>query len=194
MRPALRQPVLRAATAPVSCRFLTASRWLLAPQPSFKAQQAAVQHTYQPHERGTFASLEAGQDSLPALERQRSPPRSSRAPRTDSTSPFRVFAADGHPTLSSPSMSPEADPSPKDAAKNAATEEWRRSRPHEDYLLSHPVYTQEELDAIQIIERPPTCTSDRVAKWMVKTSRAVFDFVTGYKVGLPISAIQDSRA
>ncbi|KWU43531.1 alternative oxidase, partial [Rhodotorula sp. JG-1b] len=50
-----------------------------------------------------------------------------------------------------------------------------------DWVLAHPVYTQEELDAIQIVERPPENMTDRLAKWMVKAARAGFDLVTGYK-------------
>ncbi|GAA5977171.1 hypothetical protein JCM10908_004883 [Rhodotorula pacifica] len=101
---------------------------------------------------------------------------------------FELHGRDGHPSLSSPSMPASANPSPSDASPTLATAEWRRSRPHEDYLLSHPVYTQEELDAIQIVERPPENMTDRLAKWMVKTARTGFDLVTGYKHSDPDAA------
>ena len=96
--------------------------------------------------------------------------------------PSSLIIADGHPAVSSPTLPATTNASPSDAAPNAATTEWRLSRPHEDWVLAHPVYTQEELDAIQIVERPPENMTDRLAKWMVKAARAGFDLVTGYKV------------
>lgn len=100
---------------------------------------------------------------------------------------------DGHPALSSPSLPANAKADQADASPNPATTEWRRSRPHEDWVLSHPVYTQEELDSIQIVERPPEGTSDKIAMWLVKTSRAGFDFVTGYRHADPEAAREAAR-
>ncbi|POY74456.1 hypothetical protein BMF94_2454 [Rhodotorula taiwanensis] len=106
---------------------------------------------------------------------------------------FELHGRDGHPALSSPSLPASAKADQADASPNPATTEWRRSRPHEDWVLSHPVYTQEELDSIQIVERPPEGTSDKIARWLVKTSRAGFDFVTGYRHADPEAAREAAR-
>ncbi|GAA5867558.1 hypothetical protein JCM3774_003877 [Rhodotorula dairenensis] len=115
-------------------------------------------------------------------------PQPSLKQRQELQRSFEPHGRDGHPALASPSMPASAPASPSDASPNLATAEWRLSRPHEDWVLSHPVYTQEELDAIQIVERPPQNMTDRLARWMVKFARAGFDLVTGYKHSDPDAA------
>ncbi|GAA5998393.1 hypothetical protein JCM5350_008361 [Sporobolomyces pararoseus] len=74
--------------------------------------------------------------------------------------------------------------SPTSSPSSPATIEstWKGpSRPHEQYLLSHPVYTQKDLESIKVIYLPPKTLGDRVARFLVNFSRKSFDFVTGYK-------------
>lgn len=167
LRPALNRSsaiALRRATTPACCRNFTSSTWLLSPQPSLKLHEE-LQRSFEPHGRGA-SLLRTG--FLPGRE--------------PSLLTHSSSSVDGHPAVSSPTLPATTNASPSDAAPNAATTEWRLSRPHEDWVLAHPVYTQEELDAIQIVERPPENMTDRLAKWMVKAARAGFDLVTGYKV------------
>ncbi|KAF9267515.1 mitochondrial alternative oxidase [Marasmius fiardii PR-910] len=50
-----------------------------------------------------------------------------------------------------------------------------------DWVLFHPVYSPEELKAVEVLHRDATCFSDRMAANLVKLSRWGYDFVTGYK-------------
>ncbi|GAA5822847.1 hypothetical protein JCM3770_003197 [Rhodotorula araucariae] len=60
-------------------------------------------------------------------------------------------------------------------------EGWQPSRPHEAYLMAYPVYSKAELDAIKVIHYEPRTLADKWARWLVKTARWGFDFVSGYK-------------
>src|SRR4051812_21121367 len=50
-----------------------------------------------------------------------------------------------------------------------------------DWVLFHPVYTPEEVRSVKVIHRKAGHISDYIARGLVKTSRATFDLVTGYK-------------
>ncbi|KAL0064691.1 inducible alternative oxidase 2 [Marasmius tenuissimus] len=50
-----------------------------------------------------------------------------------------------------------------------------------DWVLFHPVYTPEELKAVEVLHREATCFSDRAAASLVKLSRWGYDFFTGYR-------------
>ncbi|KAK4330130.1 Alternative oxidase [Rhodotorula toruloides] len=49
-------------------------------------------------------------------------------------------------------------PAPKD--------EWKHSRPHEDWVLSHPVYQREDLEKVQVVHFEPKTLGDRLAYMM----------------------------
>lgn len=50
-----------------------------------------------------------------------------------------------------------------------------------DWVLFHPVYSDDELKAVQVVHRQPSTFSDKVARGLVKFARASFDWVSGYK-------------
>lgn len=52
---------------------------------------------------------------------------------------------------------------------------------HGDWVLFHPVYTPEELRAVEVLHRQPQTFSDKVALNLVKLCRWGFDFASGYK-------------
>jgi len=50
-----------------------------------------------------------------------------------------------------------------------------------DWVLFHPVYTQEELKAVEVLHRNARTSSDKVAYGLVRLARLGFDLVSGYK-------------
>ncbi|KAF9481183.1 alternative oxidase [Pholiota conissans] len=50
-----------------------------------------------------------------------------------------------------------------------------------DWVLFHPVYSKEELKAVQVLHREGKTVGDKVAYGLVKLARKIFDFVSGYK-------------
>ncbi|KAF9013460.1 alternative oxidase [Cyathus striatus] len=50
-----------------------------------------------------------------------------------------------------------------------------------DWVLFHPVYTQDELKAVQVLHRESMTFSDKLAYGLVKFARTMFDLVSGYK-------------
>ncbi|KXN88209.1 Alternative oxidase, mitochondrial, partial [Leucoagaricus sp. SymC.cos] len=50
-----------------------------------------------------------------------------------------------------------------------------------DWVLFHPVYSSEELKAVQVLHRESRKMSDKVAHGLVKFARTMFDWVSGYK-------------
>ncbi|KAE9404009.1 mitochondrial alternative oxidase [Gymnopus androsaceus JB14] len=52
---------------------------------------------------------------------------------------------------------------------------------HGDWVLFHPVYSPEELKAVEVLRRDATCLSDKVAAGLVQFARWGYDLVTGYK-------------
>ncbi|GJE98288.1 alternative oxidase [Phanerochaete sordida] len=50
-----------------------------------------------------------------------------------------------------------------------------------DWVLFHPVYSDEELKAVKVVHRDPTTLPDKVARALVRFARRSFDFVSGYK-------------
>jgi hypothetical protein len=50
-----------------------------------------------------------------------------------------------------------------------------------DWVLFHPVYTQEELASVRVLHKDAANWGDRVALGLVRLARAIFDFASGYK-------------
>ena len=50
-----------------------------------------------------------------------------------------------------------------------------------DWVLFHPVYTPDELKAVEVVHHEPRKASDRMARGLVWTARKMFDIVSGYK-------------
>ena len=58
-----------------------------------------------------------------------------------------------------------------------------KSRPkYEDYTMPHAIWTREELDNIQITHKPPERRADKLAYFIVRTMRTVWDVSTGYSI------------
>ncbi|EIW70611.1 hypothetical protein TREMEDRAFT_28860 [Tremella mesenterica DSM 1558] len=53
------------------------------------------------------------------------------------------------------------------------------------WTMMNPIYTEEELDCVQIVHRPTVTIGDKLAHGSVTLIRRIFDWVTGYKA-LPI--------
>ncbi|KAF5382520.1 hypothetical protein D9615_002956 [Tricholomella constricta] len=50
-----------------------------------------------------------------------------------------------------------------------------------DWVLFHPVYTQEELKAVEVLHHEAKTFSDKLAAGLVKFARSLFDLASGYK-------------
>ncbi|KZT17491.1 alternative oxidase [Neolentinus lepideus HHB14362 ss-1] len=50
-----------------------------------------------------------------------------------------------------------------------------------DWVLFHPVYTADELKAVEIVHNKATTFSDKIAHGLVTYTRKLFDLVSGYK-------------
>ncbi|KAJ3717038.1 alternative oxidase [Lentinula raphanica] len=73
------------------------------------------------------------------------------------------------PSLPVTAVSPGADVSHQNTAN------------HGDWVLFHPVYTPEELKAVEVLHREATCFSDKLAANLVKLCRWGYDLVSRYK-------------
>lgn len=69
---------------------------------------------------------------------------------------------------------------------SAAYEKHPGKKAHEDgqqeghdYLLMHPVYTEDELE-VEVTHRQPTTLGDKTAYGAMRTMRVLFDLMTGY--------------
>jgi hypothetical protein len=132
------------------------------------------------------------------------------------------FAAQEYPKTSTPSSPSEPtrsfQPHFADASQavSRSAEEWKSSRPHEQWVMSHPgsstfshirlrfpppretvgadfafssvVYKPDDLN-VDIVHLEPKNASDRLAYALVRLARWGFDFVSGYKVRFPLFAL-----
>jgi len=57
----------------------------------------------------------------------------------------------------------------------------------EDYMLSHAVYSPEEVNKVQVTHLPPESVSDKVALAGINLLRRTFDLATGYAADRPFS-------
>ncbi|KAK4050970.1 inducible alternative oxidase 2 [Microbotryomycetes sp. JL201] len=73
---------------------------------------------------------------------------------------------------------------------DAKTATWKHSRPHEDWVMRHAVYTPEDTQTVKVVRAPLNTPSDKLAAGLVKLSRRLFDFVTRYKHASPEAAIE----
>ncbi|GAA5944101.1 hypothetical protein JCM1841_002990, partial [Sporobolomyces salmonicolor] len=76
-------------------------------------------------------------------------------------------------------------PSDVPAPSGNAPEDRKPSRPHEQWLISHPVYSPSDLEATTVVHLEPKTFGDKVARFLVWFARKGFDFVTGYKHATP---------
>lgn len=49
------------------------------------------------------------------------------------------------------------------------------------WTMMNPIYTPQELESVQVVHRPETSASDKVAHALVKLCRKLFDFFSGYR-------------
>ncbi|GAA6031245.1 hypothetical protein JCM8097_005565 [Rhodosporidiobolus ruineniae] len=80
----------------------------------------------------------------------------------------------------------DATPAAQQAAQQQVAE-WKNSRPHENWVMHHPVYSEEELK-VDIVHVDPKTAGDKVAYFLVWFARKGFDFVSGYKHASPEAA------
>ncbi|PPR03758.1 hypothetical protein CVT26_005798 [Gymnopilus dilepis] len=52
---------------------------------------------------------------------------------------------------------------------------------HGDWVLFHPVYSKDELTAVEVLHREPKTFSDKLAHGLVRLARRIFDWVVRYK-------------
>jgi len=63
----------------------------------------------------------------------------------------------------------------------------------EDYVLPHPIWTEEEVESVHVTHRKPKGVTDRLAYGSVWMMRTVFDLLSGYKVQ-KMTGVMDERA
>ncbi|KAG5650959.1 hypothetical protein H0H81_010397 [Sphagnurus paluster] len=67
-----------------------------------------------------------------------------------------------------------------------------------DWVLFHPVYTQDEIKAVQVLHHDAKNLADKLSYGLVKLARSMFDFVSGYKhVTIPLGdkmTVEELRA
>ncbi|TFK52367.1 alternative oxidase [Heliocybe sulcata] len=73
-------------------------------------------------------------------------------------------------------LATETPVDPKDASKPVGGSVVKG-----DWVLFHPVYTAEELKAVEIVHSEAKTVSDKIAYGLVKYTRKLFDLVSGYK-------------
>ncbi|EAU86252.1 mitochondrial alternative oxidase [Coprinopsis cinerea okayama7 len=79
-------------------------------------------------------------------------------------------------TKSETKEAPKADPLTTESAVSTVPTMVRG-----DWVLFHPVYSSEELKAVEVIHREPKTLSDKAARGFVTLARKMFDLVSGYK-------------
>ena len=62
-----------------------------------------------------------------------------------------------------------------------------------DYLLPHPIWSEEEVESVQITHKKPRYISDRLAYYAIQFLRKTFDIGSGYTIGKHLQ-ILDERA
>ncbi|KDR82729.1 hypothetical protein GALMADRAFT_238234 [Galerina marginata CBS 339.88] len=85
-------------------------------------------------------------------------------------------ATEGHRQEMPGSSSSESSPLTKPSAISTVPDMVRG-----DWVLFHPVYSPEELKAVQVLHRDRKTISDKLAFGLVKFARTMFDFVSRYK-------------
>ncbi len=63
----------------------------------------------------------------------------------------------------------------------------------DEFTLPHPIWSDSEVDSVQITHRKPESFSDKMAYWSVMTLRTTFDLASGYTVGKQLETL-DERA
>lgn len=107
---------------------------------------------------------DGGGDSAP--HRIRGTPATSAA----AAAPAAAAAAATHPVISVPGFVVTA-PHARVTTQSAS-----------DYMLSHPVYTRDEVEALRTdVKFEPAGPGDRLAQAAILAVRGTFDFLTGYK-------------
>ncbi|EPQ28607.1 uncharacterized protein PFL1_03910 [Pseudozyma flocculosa PF-1] len=104
-------------------------------------------------------------------------------------SPQATQARSASPALGveqQPVAGPSSEPEPKrsnddrDRATESRDVVWGEKHPSKSYLLFHPVYSESDLDSVQVVHREAQTTGDRVAGKMVWLARSIFDLATRY--------------
>lgn len=52
--------------------------------------------------------------------------------------------------------------------------------PNGSYLLFHPIYSENDLDSVKVVNRQDKTFGDKIARWMVIIARSIFDMATRY--------------
>lgn len=106
-----------------------------------------------------------------------------------SPSPSHPVAAPSSTTTVASTERPEYQPHPSDAIKSwrhqFSDDDPERPRPAEDWVLSHPVYTPQEVNSVKVVHAPRKTFGDKFTSFLVAFSRKAFDFVTRYKEMTP---------
>ncbi|SCV72311.1 BQ2448_3848 [Microbotryum intermedium] len=122
------------------------------------------------------------------------PPAGAAFRHTTTKRSITTASIDRQPQLSGvQGASPEASfqPHPADVKAAAPTVEkqgWTSSRPYEDWVVTHPVYSPDEANAVKVVYHPRVTVGDKFAAGLVWFARRMFDFVTGYKHASPEAA------
>ena len=88
------------------------------------------------------------------------------------------------------------DPDLKHFKQDSKTQtfiETAKNANKDDYLLPHPIWSENETKGVEITHREPKGISDKLAYFAVQTLRKSFDLFSGYTVGKHMQTL-DERA
>jgi len=64
-------------------------------------------------------------------------------------------------------------------------------KPHEEYTLPHPIWSQHEVEIVEVTHRQPEGIADHMAYACVATMRSAFDLFSGYKLQLKLGTLDE---
>ena len=60
-----------------------------------------------------------------------------------------------------------------------------------DYLLPHPIWSEEEVETVRIKHKQPEGFVDKLAYYTVQTLRKTFDFASGYTINTKLETLDE---
>jgi len=62
---------------------------------------------------------------------------------------------------------------------------------NQDYLLPHPIWSEEEVETVRIKHKQPVGLVDKLAYYTVQTLRKTFDFASGYTINTKLETLDE---
>ncbi|GAA5886729.1 hypothetical protein JCM6882_005870 [Rhodosporidiobolus microsporus] len=165
----------------LSTTTLRAQQLLLARRSLVAATTAPTSALHRHLAPSVLRSLSTSRPAFAIQEPLRSSSSSSAdAPASEAKEPTRSFQ---------PHFKDAAPPLPTTPEQ---VQQWRSSRPHENWVMDHPVYKPDDL-VVDVVHLEPKTFSDKLTYGMVRFARWGFDFVSGYKHASPEAAMEAAK-